>query len=160
MTALTITNGRVNQTSTAILNRKGLEVGTKYELGTGAIAACRKQLRESGLTANEASKKIAEFLKGSGGNLQWAQAQTLLEAARAKGQFATTFELREKSFCLRGGVAPKVKGEKAVTVAKAVKDAPLAELNAAMAERLGITVEAYEAMIEASVPATKAPVEV
>jgi len=95
--------------SSAIVLR-GKTVGTKYELGTGSIAAQRKALRAAGLSANEASRKISEWLSGSGGNMQWAQAQTYLETARAKGMFPTTVELRDGTFCLRGSAAPKVKG--------------------------------------------------
>jgi hypothetical protein len=57
--------------------------------GNGPVSSCRKQLKDAGLTNSKASKKIAEWLKGSGGNLKYLQAQTHLEVALAKGQLAT-----------------------------------------------------------------------
>lgn len=99
---------------------KGKTVGTRFELGVGVITDCRKALRASGLSANDANAKMNEWLKGSGGNVAWAQAQTRLETARARGMFPTVFEDRAGTFCLRGAKAPVVKETKA---AKLDKDA-------------------------------------
>lgn len=139
MNAITTKN-----TSTAITIR-GNVVGKKYEIGTGSIGALRKELRASGLSANEANRKISEFLKGGGGNVAWATAQTYLETARSKGQFPTIFEQRDGTFCLRGAAAPTVKEAKSAKSAEQLQ----AEAMAAMAAKFGMTVAEMEAVLAA-----------
>lgn len=129
-------------TSSPIVLR-GKAVGTKFEIGTGSISALRKELRASGLSANEANRKISEFLKGGGGNVAWAAAQTYLETARTKGQFPTTFELRDGTFCLRGAAAPTVKESKNAKSAEQMQR----EAAEAMAAKFGMTVEEMEAVL-------------
>jgi hypothetical protein len=122
-------------TSSQIKTTKGKVVGTKYVLGCGPIANARKQLRASGMKANEANAKIGEWLKSGKGNLVWAEAQLYLEAARAKGQFPTSFEQRDGTFCLRGAKSPVVKeAKKAIT--KADVQAMSAEERAAIMKLL------------------------
>jgi len=142
MNALTITT---KKTSAPIVLR-GKTVGTKYEIGTGSIAGLRKQLREAGLSANEANRKISEFLKGGGGNLAWADGQTMLEAARLKGHFPTSFELRDGTFCLRGAAAPTVKEAKSAKSAEQMQR----EASEAMAAKHGYTVAEMEAILAAA----------
>jgi|WetSurMetagenome_2_1015567.scaffolds.fasta_scaffold1173433_1 hypothetical protein len=123
-------------TATAI-KRNDKVVGTKYVLGTGPIADARKKLRAAGMKANEANKQIAEWLKGGNGNLVWAKTMSYLEAARAKGMFATTMELRENSFCLRGAKSPVAKAAKPEITKEMVGAMSAAEREAIMKLLLG-----------------------
>jgi len=100
---------------TAILARSGKEVGRHYVLGAGPIAAMKKDYRAAGMSSREASERIAELLKGNSGHLAWAQASAAMEMARSKGMYPTGFDLRNKSFVIRGSAVPEVKESKAMT---------------------------------------------
>ena len=119
-----------NHETTTDIILKGKVIGTKTILGCGPIAEAKKMLKAAGLSSKEQSEKIAEFLKGSGGNMAWLSAQASMEAARSKGMVPTVFEMREKSFVIRGQSAP-------VAAAGLTEE----EQFAATAKLLGVTVE-------------------
>lgn len=136
MNSLAIINGNINAGEANIVLR-GKVVGTKTIIGCGRPADMRKVLKEAGHSTKEANTKIAEWLKGSGGNLAWAVAQSKLELARSRGQFPSTFEQRDGTFVLRGTAAPVVKGVKV----KSTGDMTEEELTAELAKRAALKAE-------------------
>ena len=121
---LTVQNQTFN--GSAITARSGKITGHRFALGIGPISTLRKQLRETGLSANETSAKIAQMIKDGQGDLADVQMQAALVMARSKGMMPTSFEIRDKSFCLRGSAIPSTK---AVKAAPAISEADKAKLD-------------------------------